>query len=209
MGRNPWYIFWDRSKTMIQTKVIMTCYFLFFLMLLFQGCEKSTMPLITPPEMMTDSTKIQVVWQEPIGVTDTNSYLSRGSLIVNEKVVIGADQQGRSVLFFRDKHTGDFAFKWEDWKKNTFFSQRGLALDNSVFVNSWFQTYLVNAENGETEWGSEIINHGDPRSNTTLGRIFHTARDDSPQTNNYGYLTELNKFTGESCGRNIRSRVSN
>ncbi|MEM1120256.1 MAG: PQQ-binding-like beta-propeller repeat protein [Bacteroidota bacterium] len=69
-------------------------------------------------------------------------------------------------------------------------------IDNKIFGNSWTQTFLIDSNNGQTHWRSEPIDYGAPRSNITLGQIYHVTRNSSPQKASLSYITQLDNQTG-------------
>lgn len=161
---------------------------------LFSCCgEKITIiPEIEVPTSVQKG-ELQVIWQAPLGVTDTNIYLSQGPTIIEDKIAIA----GGGGIQFRKKENGELLSFWEDHFGSSFnHSQRPQIFGQNIFVNSQIKTYLIDSNNGETIW-KHLIEHGAPYTNITLGKIFHSIRDDSPQKVNFSYLTEIYPNSGE------------
>ena len=182
------------------TKLFNSIPFVFILIssfLIFSSCEVDSMELPTPEPPVEQVEKLQIVWQVPMGVVDTNVYLNSGVVLAKDKVIATPHKPGRSIVYFWDKNTGDFLFDWDDWIKPTFVSPPVKNIDGQVFGNSESQTFLIDANNGQTLWRSIPINHGEPRTTIALGKFFHTSRDGSPQGADFAYLTTLDNHSGK------------
>ena len=178
-------------KTLLDTTKLLLPIFIFLLLL---SCQKDTINSVSPP-VTTPETKetLEIIWQVPMGVVDTNIYLSNGPAIIKDKIAVGC---GKGVQF-RNKNSGEFLFLWDDWFGTAFnHSQRVQVLDQNVFVNSQIKTYLIDSQNGQTIW-KHIIEHGATYSNITFGNIYHGTRDKSNLFNDFSFLTELDKNTGK------------
>ena len=162
---------------------------------LFYCCGESFMSLPEPviPSPPVQNNKLQVIWQAPLGVTDTNIYLSNGPVITDNKIAIGA---GRGVQF-RAKSSGEFLFFWDDWLGSDFnHTQQPQILGQDVFINSQIKTYLIDSQSGQTIW-KHRVEHGDAYSNITLGNIYHGSRDKSNLYNDFVFLTKINTNSGK------------
>ena len=173
----------------------------FLLLSLIISCQKDIFLIedSMPVTSMTESTqgnKIQVIWQRPMGVVDTNIYLNEGVIIANDKVVATPAKSNGTITYFWDKRTGNYLFKWDDWIRPANLSTPVQFIDDKIYGNSGYQAYLADNNTGQTIWRSTPIDRGDPRTTISLGHIFHTTRDKSPQTNNFAFLTSLDIETG-------------
>ena len=175
----------------------MSIFILIFSFLIFSSCEVDSMELPTPEPPAEQVEKLQIVWQVPMGVVDTNVYRNSGVVLANDKVIATPHKPGRSIVYFWDKNTGDFLFDWDDWINPTFANIPVQIIDGHIFGSSWHQAFLIDENNGQTIWRSTPISHGEPRTAVTLGEIFHTGRDRSPQNADFAYLTRLAKDSGK------------
>ncbi|MBL7775712.1 MAG: hypothetical protein JNK89_06890, partial [Saprospiraceae bacterium] len=80
-------------------------------LLLLLNCTPETP---TPPEPPANPSKLEIVWQTPMG-SDSLDYFSIQPLFFNDKVVFSqADfRQNKEVLRAFDRYTGAPAWNWE------------------------------------------------------------------------------------------------
>ena len=184
---------------MINLELKMNIFIILILTALFQSCKESfPMPEPENPMEQEPKNKPEVVWQEPIGVTDTHSYLSSGPIIIDDKVVLGPNKPGMEVLQFRDKTNGVLLFEWEDWARPSFFTfiQPKRILNNNIFASSQTQAYLIDSNNGKTIWHS-IVSYGDVESNVVWDDAYHGTKEKSNLYHDYSFLTRINADSGK------------
>jgi outer membrane protein assembly factor BamB len=162
------------------------------LLLLFQNCHKKDIPIpIEPPTL--NKSKLQVVWQKPLGLVDTTIHLSAGPTLINDKVAIGTGEGTQ----FRNKTTGQFLFNWKDWLSSSFYyTSQGQVIGQNLFINDETEAYLINSENGQTIWSSNI-NHGVTRANVVWGNAYQAHGNKVLLYNDYNNLTRINTNTGK------------
>ena len=72
-----------------------------FIFLLLLSCQKDTINSVSPP-VTTPETKetLEIVWQVPMGVVDTNIYLNEGVVLANDKVIATPGKLRRAIVYF-------------------------------------------------------------------------------------------------------------
>ena len=78
---------------------------LVFSFLLLCSCQKDIISIATeeiePSETTSgQNTGLQVVWQRPLGVVDTNIYLNDGVTLAGDKVVATPGKKDRTIIYF-------------------------------------------------------------------------------------------------------------
>ena len=174
---------------------------LVFSFLLLCNCQKDidfiSTEEVEPSETTSgQNTGLQVVWQTPLGVVDTNIYLTEGVNLVEDKVVATPGTSDRTIVNFMDKQTGAFLFDWQEWFTPAYLSSNVQIIDGQVFGNSWKQTFLIDSDNGQSIWRSTPIENGTPYASITLGNIFHPSWDKAHHRADFSFLSSLDNKTG-------------
>ena len=149
------------------------------------GCHKEypVTPIINPClNGACDTSKLEIIWQRPIGI-DTTELGSVRPLFWDNKVLFSQTFYKPDALNCFNSKSGELIWSWADYfqgRQTNIANSTGEATilqQNKILFTTWNDVYCVSAQDGKTLWRTKIESgEGDPFISGIGNYIYHVHR---------------------------------